>query len=731
MKGRGVRMRYGSVVALLACWLVGLAIAPLAASGDGPSAGEAVGSASALSDALVTPGSPSEGEQSRAAEQARLARPEAVAKREASVSEYENLDAGQAEAVAVEAFPSLIDEPADGPPRVPAGARITGYTSDNMARVELGGGKLGVIESSVPIAIASRSGGYVPLDLSLEEVGKAFEPKLSSVGVHIPRSLSDGVSLARSGVSLTPVDARRALSSTPGQLTAGMSVLYANALPDTDVVVKPTPQGFDEDALLRSVKSGQRLSFRVGLPRGASLLQKGPGPVQVVSAGRVIALILPPSARDAAGTAVPVSMAVAGDTLSISVSARAGAYQYPIAVDPTVVSTEYEMGAAWEFGTDNERGFALYDQPGTLFGVEVGGYGYERGQFGAVLYTTKGESKIEHWRAETWSDLPSAVGTSEMLIADAHLESERLLLPKEQGWHEVSATKEPSQGNTAEYWVTVTALSGTEGGVSGFKQSEMTLQQEAPPHVSMNTTEAVVNGDQNPLYGGRWASASSGGWGISATGTDPGLGVQSSTSSSPSAAKWGSTVQGVCYGAQCLSPSMATFPLKGSTESLPEGEDAVEVKVKDPVGLEAATGSYKVKVDSAPPHNITLTGLTNGAELGGGPTTLKVEATDGSGSTPSSGIKSIAVAVDGHEIGAPAGSCSVPSGPCTATAEWSISGGEFSTGEHKLKVTATDNAGNVATSEISFEVYRAAACRCGPGSVQPQSGELTLGSTDV
>jgi RHS repeat-associated protein len=742
MKGTGARMKYGSAAALLACLLVGLAISPFAASGDSSPAVEVVANTSLLSGALVTPGSPDQGEQSQAAEQARLARPEAVAEREASRSEYEHLNTRQAEAVAGATFPALIDEPADGAPKAPEGARITSYTSDNTARADLGGGKLGVIESSTPIATASRSGGYVPLDLSLEEVGKAFKPKLSPVGIRIPRTLSDGVSLGGSGVSLAPVDARGAALRTPGQVTAGMSVLYANALPDTDVVVKPTAQGFDEDALLRSVKSAQRLFFRVGLPRGARLLQQGAGPARVVLGGHAIASILPPSALDAAGTAVPVSMSVLGDTLSIAVNAPAGSYQYPIAVDPTVVYDEvYEKGPAWEFGTDNELGFSFSDSGETwkegeerhpgFIGVCLCGYGYERSQYGAILYTTKGESKIEHWRAETSSDIPSTVANSEMLIADAHLESERLLLPKELGWHEVSATIEPSEGNTAELWVAVTALSGKEAYTSGLYRSEMTLQQSAPPSIKMNTTEEVVGGEQNPLYGNRWASTSSGEWGVSATGTDPGLGVQSLTSSSPGAAKWGSTWAGWCSGAQCHTPTTGTFALKGSLESLPEGEDSVEVKVKDPVGLEGSTGSYKVKIDSAPPHNLTLTGLTNGAELGGGPTTLKAEATDGSGSTPSSGIKSLAIAVDGRQVGSPEGSCSVPTGPCTAKAEWSLSGGEFSTGQHKLKVTATDNAGNVATEEISFEVYRAALVPLGPGSVQPQSGEFTLGSTDV
>jgi RHS repeat-associated protein len=741
-----VLLAFVPVVALWCAGASGFAAchAPCRANTRGESASGGAAAGGLLSGELVVPGVQTldAGQQVLDAARAERASPEAVLAREESRTKYAGLRTGEAATVDGQTFPALVDEPVDGAPQVPAGVQITGYTSDKSARVDLADGKRGVIESTAPMAVASSSGGYVPLDLSLAEAGGAFEPKESSVGVRIPKNLSGGTRLGRSGVSLTPVDAHGASPPTAGRMVAGASVLYANALPDTDVVVKPTAQGFDEDALLRSVNSAQRLRFRVGLPQGANLVQSSPGsPIRVLDDGEALALILPPSAHDAAGTPVPASMKVSGDTVSVLVNAPAGTYQYPIAVDPTVVSAEiYGKGAPWEFGTDNTSGFSIYD-PGemwregeerhaSLLGVCLCGYGYTRGQFGAVLYTTKGESKIEHWHVETYSDVPTSVGNSEIVIANAHAESERLLLPKEQGWHEVSATIEPSQGNTAEYFVDITALSGTEAYVSGFYRSEITLQQEAPPHVSMNTTEATVEGKQNPLYENRWSSATSGSWAIASTGTDPGLGVQSSTSSSSSAAKWGSTVQGWCNGAQCHTPTTATFALKGSTESLPEGEDTVEVKVKDPVGLEAGTGPYKIKVDSAPPHNITLSGLTNGAELGGA-TTLKAEATDGSGSTPSSGVKSLAIAVDGHEIYAPAGSCSAPTGPCTATAEWPLSGGQFSTGEHKLKVTATDNAGNSAADEISFVVYRAAPVPVGPGSIQSQSGEFTLGSTDV
>ena len=46
-------------------------------------------------------------------------------------------------------------------------------------------------------------------------------------------------------------------------------------------------------------------------------------------------------------------------------------------------------------------------------------------------------------------------------------------------------------------------------------------------------------------------------------------------------------------------------------------------------------------------------------------------------------------------------------------------------------MTATDNAGNVATEEITFTVRHATPVSVGPGYVGPLSGELRLGATDV
>lgn len=128
----------------LAWGVVGLAGSPAGALGEGTSPGEgAGGSSSSLEGALVVSGSPTEGQQAQAAEEARRSSPEAVAARGESRTKYEHLGSGQAAKVTGEAFSELIDEPAGGPPKLPVGQRIMGYPTDDAAQVDLPDGKHG------------------------------------------------------------------------------------------------------------------------------------------------------------------------------------------------------------------------------------------------------------------------------------------------------------------------------------------------------------------------------------------------------------------------------------------------------------------------------------------------------------------------------------------------------------------------------------------------------------
>jgi DNA-binding beta-propeller fold protein YncE len=237
-----------------------------------------------------------------------------------------------------------------------------------------------------------------------------------------------------------------------------------------------------------------------------------------------------------------------------------------------------------------------------------------------------------------------------------------------------------------------------------------------------------VTGEEVPnvLYGsGSWLGPHHGAFEVKAK--DPGLGLKYyRVLSSGGGDIKEYYANGQCFGLQCPEYDDQGYTYRPGT---PDGEVNFEAFVEDPVGLWANIYPQKLKVDATPPHGIKLSGLQNGSELPLGESHLKVEATDGSGTTKSSGIQSIKVSIDGREVPGTAASCSV--GPCSATTELTLSARNYSSGRHSLIVSAKDNANNLAQEEFTFIVHGAAPVSVGPGDVDPSTGQLTLSATDV
>ncbi|MGC2374141.1 MAG: SMP-30/gluconolactonase/LRE family protein [Solirubrobacteraceae bacterium] len=192
-----------------------------------------------------------------------------------------------------------------------------------------------------------------------------------------------------------------------------------------------------------------------------------------------------------------------------------------------------------------------------------------------------------------------------------------------------------------------------------------------------------------------------------------------------------------CFGVQCAAEQHQVVTWSMAETHMVNGYDKIRVSAHDPMSATSSSehgeGEATVKVDTLIPHGITLSGLSSkGGEYEVGEVSghLKAEATDGEGSTPSSGIKSIALAIDGKEVGKPGGFCYTEL-PCSASAEWPINGGELGSGDHTLAVAATDNAGNTATKTFVLNVYSASPVAMGPGSVNPESGDFAMETTDV
>jgi hypothetical protein len=633
----------------LACALVGLALGAGSASAEESTGLGGTGS-SPLESPLVVPEAQAllGGESVSDVEEARRMSPEAVAARTASATAYEGLSAEQAAKQAEESFPGLIDHAAGGPPQLPAGQTITGYLSDDAAQVDLGGGRHAMIESTAPIAVESASSGQrVPVNLDPVEAGGGFQPAAPVVGVQIPKRLAEGVRLRDTGVSLTPVEGSSGSPLEGSGEIVGATVLYADTQTDMASVIKPTTAGFAADTLLLSEASPQQIYFRVGMPEGASLVQAkdGSGDVDVVKEGAMIATVLPPDAQDAAGTAVPVSMSVLGDTLVLSVADHAAEYQYPVEVDPEVTGKDVQLTkegskrSNWEFYTGKGNG---KNEPSTNFASsEEGGilktYGvheYKEGEEAFWVYQTRGVSKIYQFKGETEASNKEDHIESIMELQYGEVKTEHGTTEGE-GEHKAKKVLSAEAEGTSEYKqkeFPVLCPSGTascpesaghEGNAVHFQQSAVnkptskdsfsdeldkgtvyisepekthsttsynTSSTEFEIEVENSKKEKEKQKRQNALYGtSNWLSEFKGA--IQFIAKDTGIGVAKSILEYENSGKW-EAVSGsehnyltgdLCKGVQCEAKQEEYWTLN---PHLPNGEDKIRYRAEEAFGQE-------------------------------------------------------------------------------------------------------------------------------------------------
>ncbi len=253
----------------------------------------------------------------------------------------------------------------------------------------------------------------------------------------------------------------------------------------------------------------------------------------------------------------------------------------------------------------------------------------------------------------------------------------------------------------------------------------------ACPQCGFNTSSATIAGAENRanvLYGaGSWLSPEQGAYEVTAH--DPGIGVSfvRVQGGGMVSNRFIRNENGACEGIQCpesYSGQLTYLP------SMANGEDSIELYAEDAAELYGY--SYKtIKVDAAKPYDIHVKGMPEeGAEISAAPHTLTLEATDGTKPTPSSGVKSITVSIDGGQPVEVSGASCAP-GECTGKGEWTLHAENVTEGEHRITVTATDNAGNKAAKDFYFDVRHAAPVAMGPGAVDPTTGQFSIDASDV
>ncbi len=664
------------------------------------------------------------------AQAARRANPDAVAARGRSREAFRGLDATDAERLAREAFPEVLAVDSGTPP-LARGRRITRYLNEHAASVDLGDGRQGVIESNVPIAAPGAHGRAAALDLGLHGVNGGFAPTTAASPLLLHTHAADGATLTDSGLSIAPVSSRAAVR---GALDGG-AMLYANTQTDADTLLKPVADGVAVDGVLRSPASPQRLAFTVSGGGRVRLSKTRSGAVRVSLDGDLVAVVQTPSAKDAAGTEVPVTMHVSGERLVLEVAHHDGDYEYPIEVDPTVTDTQLlylSEGSNWHHGTSTKTDspFFLTQWAGDL---QIEGLGFTVGQWGVWAYETQGVSKIYSFGAETSSSDPGSDLENRVLIIGHGGVEAQAVLPSSYGltWTSVSAAG--TANNAAEFGEWATKAGSGSVSVGKFHRAEVLISQEAAPTVAADKTDPTFEGQTNVAYTGGWLRAEGNRFAVTAQ--DPGLGVSEMKFRSPQAPSFEVNISYLfpmeeCHGVQCLpTETEGVTGNWGGTTKLPEGKDTLEVTALNATHA-STTASMEVKVDRSQPHDLSVTGLPENAELGDGTYKLHASASDGTGTTPSSGLAPLTISVDGTAVGTPQGGCSA--GPCSTSGDWTVSGSQFAVGQHVLTLTATDIAGNTITKDTTIFVSRPVSpVEVGPGEVNPESGELRLQAADV
>ena len=251
--------------------------------------------------------------------------------------------------------------PSTPPDSTPGGAVVT----PAQAAAQLRAGGLPQAVTDAPPALID--GRTVDPRLAPGPHGTLAVEDAGTVAAAIGTDPADGFALATGAGTLRVIPSDVAERATPATVVAGEAAVYANTAPATDSVVRPTATGVETFTQLRDPGAPATTRYRVALagdehltalPEGgvgvvadSAVLAGAPGgspaggapgetTVGMLLAGDppVVAAAGPPTARDAAGRAVPVAYAIEGDTLAVTVAAPADA-AYPVTVDPSWTAT--------------------------------------------------------------------------------------------------------------------------------------------------------------------------------------------------------------------------------------------------------------------------------------------------------------------------------------------------------------------------------------------------------
>lgn len=673
-----------------------------------------------------------------------LQSPEAIQQREASRSAFEDLGDEGAKQTLEAQFADQLGALDGDPARRLSDVVLKEALSETVARVEVDG-ETQLLDSPFPVQARDESGKEAKVDLSLLGEGKGFVAENPLTEVSLPGQAADPVEVGGEGLALVPRGAEPAAAQRLGD----KDLFYANAYRDADILVSPVTSGAEISTQLRSPQSPADLSYGVDLPKGAQLVSKD-GAALVEREGETLGRISPPSAVDAQGVDVPVSMDVEGSSVTLHVDLP-DEVAYPILVDPLLEWYVWSVGYAnglsdWWWtqsagaGYQDSYGCTFTQHCWTTNGLYISspaGSPRPAGSYGQFFYNVPGgytsgayisELSINPFNTDWNYHSP---GTN-CFNGEPH---NYVGLWNGSGWSYVTNSQNqlisnPIQ-NAAGIWLT-----GPNGGGSAGSAYAKSLVF-APPNTNLMPRSAVigmgVNGTQGftacqrDLYAGavaiwaddvdvpQWpwgvANASApdewidqGSVPITSTAMDGGLGVKYynlyRSDGTTFLGQWASTCTGAksnpCRPEPPAIPSNTGIITNWSAASLPEGDINLRVRPFDVLVKPSATdATVTVHVDHTAPTVSTLAGplVDTSNPLIGGSTFLRAILDD-----PLSGATHVQLRAGTslqtlQDVEVADTPCD-PAGGCQLDEQLFADLSEWDPGSYAYEITASDAAGN-------------------------------------
>jgi YD repeat-containing protein len=681
----------------------------------------------------------------------RRATPEAVADRRESRERYSGLGAGEALAVAREQLPALFQDKVFDTSAEALDAESVRPAGEFSAVVEHENGESGLLHSTVPVTADGGGGAQAAHDLTVQETPEGFEPKNPLAATRIGAEATDGVVFEDQKWSLELEGAR----AVEGEEVADR-VFYANALPDSDLVVMPVPGGVETFVQVRSAESPERFEFRVDKPEGAVLRRMQarepipgdpPESIEIVRGKERLGIVYPPLTMDADGVAVPSELTIEGDRIVLSVPHRGRDVLYPLLADPVIVSywyVQHQPWSAWifrDYPSDRNFGAAWNDPayaPGLYTSMPTGSgflawdrgewtfkappfsfiYAVEFGNISHFPYASQAYHGITNWnnsamQTETvhfnqhgqWGGYISSTGYAYAGIINTFCFPNCQPHPAAQ------------DGNHAAWGIMANqnVLTGRNKAIVAMGWSNIYLSDRYAPTIE---TRPASSGWSNHEV--RWLPP--------IRVSDLGLGVESASLSGAAAGN-GTGHQG-CGASMAFAnrpPCPPAWDFGNTSYRLNEGITTLQLTARDIVGNPAAPHAWTERLDRTAP-NVTFGGSlyrqrVGGSSNGGDDTLhdeaygLTIQATDGvanpaNDSQRRSGVRSARLEIQDGNGGwtrlADYGEQSCPGGNCglgRRTVDFRPD--RFPEGRQRVRAVVTDWAGNTATPEFTIDIQRA------------------------